>query len=194
MASIGEIRIFAFGFEPRGWLHCDGRILVIAEYAALFSMLGRAFTDPKTDARKFQLPDMRETAVAHSGQVAGDGFVINFGQRLGTKEESLTSQMLPEHRHGFAAYANVKPSLAMQHLTATPLGGLSRLTGCADQPLDTATSYKRWMPFAATVKPTKKMSDRLISSVGNGQPHINMSPYLTLNHCICVEGSFPRFD
>jgi microcystin-dependent protein len=39
-AVIGEVRAFA-GIElPDGWMPCDGRVLEIAEYQPLFSILG----------------------------------------------------------------------------------------------------------------------------------------------------------
>ena len=40
---IGEIRYFAGNFAPRGWAFCDGKILPIVNYQALFSLLGDSF-------------------------------------------------------------------------------------------------------------------------------------------------------
>jgi len=37
---IGEITMFAGNFAPQGWAFCDGQILPIAQYSALFSLLG----------------------------------------------------------------------------------------------------------------------------------------------------------
>lgn len=31
---LGEIRLFAFGYAPRGWALCDGSILSIAQNSA----------------------------------------------------------------------------------------------------------------------------------------------------------------
>ena len=37
---IGEIKMFAGNFAPRGWAFCDGQTLQISQYSALFSLLG----------------------------------------------------------------------------------------------------------------------------------------------------------
>jgi microcystin-dependent protein len=39
--------------------------------------------------------------------------------------------------------------------------------------------------------PLVQMGEAAISSVGNGQPHENMMPYLTLTVCIALSGSTP---
>ena len=40
---IGEISWFAGNFAPHGWALCDGQILSINEYPALFSILGTIY-------------------------------------------------------------------------------------------------------------------------------------------------------
>ena len=40
---LGEIRTFAGNFAPNGWALCDGRVLPIAQYTALFSLLGTTY-------------------------------------------------------------------------------------------------------------------------------------------------------
>ena len=37
---IGEIRMFGANFAPRDWALCDGQLLTISNYSALFSLLG----------------------------------------------------------------------------------------------------------------------------------------------------------
>ena len=40
---IGEVRAFAFNFDPTGWLDCNGQLLPIMEYQPLFAMLGTTY-------------------------------------------------------------------------------------------------------------------------------------------------------
>lgn len=40
---IGQIVLFAGNFVMKGWLPCDGRLLPIMEYQALFSLLGTTY-------------------------------------------------------------------------------------------------------------------------------------------------------
>ncbi|WP_051330378.1 phage tail protein [Niveispirillum irakense] len=54
---IGQVCFFAFQRPPAGWLPCDGRLLPIMQYQALFSLLGTAYGgDGRTN---FALPDLR---------------------------------------------------------------------------------------------------------------------------------------
>ena len=39
---VGEIRMFAGNFAPRGWAFCDGQLLAVSQNDALFSLLGAA--------------------------------------------------------------------------------------------------------------------------------------------------------
>lgn len=53
---IGEIRCVGFNFAPRGWAHCNGQILSIAENTALFSLLGTMYGG--NGQNTFALPDL----------------------------------------------------------------------------------------------------------------------------------------
>jgi microcystin-dependent protein len=57
LSYLGEIRMFGLNFAPGGWTSCDGRLLAIAEHAALFSLLGTTFGGD--GIRDFSLPDLR---------------------------------------------------------------------------------------------------------------------------------------
>jgi len=57
---MGEIRIFAGDFAPRGWMLCEGQILQKSSYEALFRILGNAYGGNGTTT--FALPDLREAA------------------------------------------------------------------------------------------------------------------------------------
>jgi len=66
---IGEIRMFAGNFAPRGWRLCNGESLPINQNQALFAVIGITYGgDGKTD---FALPDLRGRVPVHSGQGAG---------------------------------------------------------------------------------------------------------------------------
>ncbi len=61
---IGQIIILPFNFAPEGFASCDGQLLPIAEYPALFSLIGNTFGgDGKTT---FALPNYRKLAPAGS--------------------------------------------------------------------------------------------------------------------------------
>ena len=66
---LGEISMFAGNFAPRGWAFCDGQLLPISQYSALFSLLGTTYGgDGRTS---FGLPDLRGRAPIHQGRGPG---------------------------------------------------------------------------------------------------------------------------
>ncbi len=63
--TIGEIRIFAGNFRPRGWDFCHGQLVPIDQNTALFSILGTIYGgDGRTT---FGLPDLRNRTVVGAG-------------------------------------------------------------------------------------------------------------------------------
>ena len=74
---LGQIAMVGFNFAPKGWMQCNGQLLLISEYQALFSLLGTTYGgDGRTT---FALPDFRGRAVLHKGQGSG----LNQNWRLG---------------------------------------------------------------------------------------------------------------
>ena len=66
---IGEIRMFAGNFAPRGWAFCDGQILAVSQNDALFSLFGTIYGgDGRTT---FGLPDCRGRSPVHAGTGPG---------------------------------------------------------------------------------------------------------------------------
>jgi microcystin-dependent protein len=58
---LGQIELLPYGFAPVGWLACEGQLMPINQYTALFSLLGPNFGgDGKTN---FALPDLRDKAL-----------------------------------------------------------------------------------------------------------------------------------
>ena len=66
---LGEIRMFAFDFAPRGWAPCDGRLLPINQNQALFSLLGNMYGGNGTTT--FALPNLQSRVPINQGHGAG---------------------------------------------------------------------------------------------------------------------------
>lgn len=61
---IGEIRLFAGNFAPKGWAFCNGQLIPLMQNTALFSLLGTNYGgDGKTN---FALPDFRGHIPIHA--------------------------------------------------------------------------------------------------------------------------------
>lgn len=158
---LGELKIVSFNFPPRGWALCNGQLLSISQNQALFSLLGTTYGGNGTTT--FALPDFRGRTPLHFG----DGFFQ--GQRGGEENHTLLMGELPNHSHAARA-SNVRASID------DPSG----LFWAAQE----STSA-----FAGT--PTGTMTAAAVTSVGGGQAHPNMQPFLVLNVIIALQGIFP---
>jgi microcystin-dependent protein len=93
---LGEIMMVGFGFAPRGWAMCDGQILPISQYQALYSLMGTTFGgDGRTT---FALPDLRGRTTIHPG--TGPGLSTRtWGERGGSEMNIMTVGQMPAHNH-----------------------------------------------------------------------------------------------
>lgn len=93
---IGEVRMFAATWAPRGWALCDGQLLSIAQHTALFSIIGTIYGgDGRTT---FALPDLRGRVPVHPGH--GPGLSeYRSGDKGGSEQTTLTSSQMPNHGH-----------------------------------------------------------------------------------------------
>ena len=160
-AYVGEIRLFSFGFAPKGWLPCDGAILPIAQSQALFSILGTTYGG--NGQTTFALPDLRGRAPVHFNRS------IPLGASAGEETHTLTVNEMPTHGH--LAGANNDATNAV--LTAT-----DNIWGNAE--------VANYSPNNANL-----MSPNALSVAGGNQPHANMQPYTVLNYCISTTGIYP---
>jgi len=93
---LGQIQPFGFNFAPRGWAKCDGQLLPISTYSALFSLIGTTFGgDGRTT---FGLPDLRGRSIVHIGNGPGLSS-ISWGQRGGVENIYITQANMPSHSH-----------------------------------------------------------------------------------------------
>lgn len=88
---LSEIRIFSFGFPPKGWALCDGQLLPINQNQALFSLLGTTYGG---DGRvNFALPDLQARVPIHMGS----GHTL--GEKAGEQGHTLSIAEIPTHTH-----------------------------------------------------------------------------------------------
>src|SRR6187431_332959 len=93
---IGEIKILAFNFAPRGYMTCQGQILSIAQNTALFSLLGTIYGG--NGQTTFGLPDIQGRVPVGQGKGPGLGD-YTIGQESGTETTTLISVNMPQHIH-----------------------------------------------------------------------------------------------
>ncbi|HEX8170521.1 MAG TPA: tail fiber protein [Thermoanaerobaculia bacterium] len=157
---IGEVRIFAFPFAPKGWALADGQTMPISQNQPLFALLGMTFGgDGRTT---FALPDFRGRA----GIGVGPGYQA--GSRGGETTHTLTNAEMPQHTHVLQAAAQAPDA------TSPAVNALAQAQLWTAPPANATTSNAN------------------VRISGLSQPHENMQPYLVLNFCIALTGSFPQ--
>jgi microcystin-dependent protein len=159
---LSEIKIFSFGFAPRGWAFCNGQILSIAQNTALFSLLGTTYGG--NGQTTFALPNLQGRAPVHIGSQT------ILGQQGGTPSVSLNATQIPQHIHTvLAAPGNAN--------NANPTNNRFSKTTDGTQLYQSGGNYTQ----VASTFPI----------VGGGQPHNNMQPYLVLQFSIALVGVYP---
>jgi microcystin-dependent protein len=170
---IGEIRMFSFGTRgaPDGWQACDGSLLPISEFDALFALVGTTYGgDGQTT---FAVPDLRGRLPIHQGTGPGlSTYVI--GQRAGTETVTVLPTQMPAHTHTLALTSGAATAL-------TP--GNTLLPGAVSGDTLYASDIT-----GATALP---MSAQSTSQAGGSQPHENCMPTLTVQYCMATQGIFP---
>ena len=162
---IGEIRMFAGNFAPRGWAFCEGQLLPISNHTALFSLIGTTYGgDGRTT---FALPDLRGRVPMHQGHGVGLSD-RRLGEAGGVEEIQLGVTNLPAHSH------SVKSSQA-----------------AADSDDPTNKIMAQGSQSYGSPGQDSTMHENMISSSGGGLPHTNIQPYLAINFIIALEGIFP---
>jgi microcystin-dependent protein len=92
---LSEIKIFSFGFAPKGWALCNGQLLPINQNQAIFSLLGTTYGG---DGRvNFGLPNLQTRIPLHMGA----GHVL--GELGGEQNHTLSISEIATHIHTWAA-------------------------------------------------------------------------------------------
>jgi len=164
---LGEIKMAGYNFAPRGWALCNGQLLSISQFTALFSLLGTYYGGNGTS--NFQLPNLQGRAIM------GQGSQNPIGELDGTETVTLLSNQYPTHAHTLAANNNgVEAGLpAGNFLNKTTPGvttGQIYAAPGALQPLNAAA---------------------ISATTAGSTPHANMQPFLVMNYSIALQGIFP---
>lgn len=162
---IGELRLMAFGFAPRNWIECNGQIMPIQQWQALYSLVGNFYGGD--GVRTFGIPNLQGRAPL--------GFDNQYpiGSQPGEAAHTLLATEVPPHNHSFNAVMNAAT-------TNSPSGGFF----ASVDPF----SLKAY----ASAENLVSMNDAMLSSAGGNQAHPNQQPYLVMNWCISMTGIFPR--
>jgi microcystin-dependent protein len=172
---MGTIKLFAGNFAPKGYLLCNGAILSIAQYSALFSLLGTTYGG--NGQSTFALPNLIGRYPIGAGNASTGSYAP--GEMAGTTNNTLMQPNLPS----FASQLKVSKSNAnsTSPSSTTSLAVTGRPNG---REFDSIPSY-------VDGDPDTVINAKSVMFIGQNLPVNNMPPYLGLNYIICVEGIFP---
>ena len=173
---IGEIQLFGFNFNPRGWAFANGATLPISQNTALFSLLGTIYGG--NGQTTFQLPNFAGRAGCQQGNGPGLSPVV-LGENFGVNTVTLASNQIPSHNHAVTAFS--------QSDSTKKSGSPAANAGLSTMGSSTAR------PFIDTPLNTTFAPNMIQPSQGGGQPHQNQQPYLGVNFCIALQGIYPSF-
>jgi len=167
-AFFGEVRILPYSFPPRGWTPCNGQLLPIAQNQALYAIIGSIYGgDGRTT---MAVPNLMGRAPMGVG--AGPGLTPRYlGKIGGTSGVELNVQQIPIHKHSIV---NVHWDSA--EATTAERSFLGRMNGSAFYKADATT--------------TVAMSQSSLSVSGSSQQHENRQPFLAMQFCLCLDGTF----
>lgn len=166
---IAEIRIFPLNFAPRGFAACNGQILPISQFSALFSLIGTYYGGNGTS--NFALPNLQGSAPMHQG--IGSGLTQrDIGETGGVPTVTLTQSTMPLHAHSFSV---------------DPAAKAEKATTSGNTPSSAGTGNTLYSSSA----PNVTMNSGMLALNGSSAPHNNNQPFLALNFCIALQGVYP---
>ena len=164
---VGEIRMFAGNFAPRGWAFYDGQLLAVSSNDALFSLLGTIYGgDGRTT---FGLPDLRGRIPIHTG--TGPGLSQRrMGAKGGSENETLISSQLPAHSHAWRGYGSAAEG---------------------QTPVDASVAAPASDFYDDQTNNLGDMRASMVAATGGSQSHANLIPALCVHFIIALFGIYP---
>lgn len=184
---IGEIRAFAFGFVPYGWLPCNGQTEPISQYTPLYAVI-QHFYGPSTSST-FTLPNLNGAAgnvgLAMMGTGQGQGAIYPLGQKSGLPTVTLSQSQLPVHTHAVNGL-----SVPNTDSHSEPTAGVSYIGHLIKSDGSTENAFS---DQSLSIPPaTLDASALSVSGAASPVSHDNMQPFVSFTYAIAWQGLFPQ--
>lgn len=181
---LGDIFMFAGNFPIANplTLQCNGQILPIPQFTALYSVIGTQYGGNGTTT--FALPNLMGSCPVMTDMPAIFNPQNNYpmGAAGGERSVTLTLNELPTHNHNGGIAAAI--GTGGPAVTASTIDSLPGTTTGTALYATSAVNESYMAPMITNVSgPTQ--------AIGGNGPHNNMQPYLTVNFLIALQGAFP---
>lgn len=177
---MGEVRVFGFNYAPRDWAFCDGAQMSVQQFQALYVVLGNVFGG--TAGSDFNLPTLGGFAVQGIGPGGG------MGQTTGEQSVALTPMQMAAHTHSMYAY--IPKGGTSQYSTtmeATPENGSRLFDLLVPNSTGVLSNVGLWGP----TNNLTGLAPHAIGASGSDTAHENRQPFLVMNYCISLAGTYP---
>ncbi|RZL12336.1 MAG: phage tail protein [Hymenobacter sp.] len=171
---LGQIQAIGFGYAPKGWALCQGQLLPVNQYQALFSLLGTTYGGDGVTT--FALPDLRARVPIGAGPGQPP---YTQGQQGGLEQVGLSTDQMPPHGH------TVQGTLKA--------GGIGETSAPNGANLANGT-LKEYSPGPKNTTMQANSVTGTLNATGGNQPHENRPPFMALNYAIALVGIYPSFS
>jgi microcystin-dependent protein len=170
---IGEVMLCPYNFAPLNWVFCQGQVLPITQYTALFSLIGTFYGGNGTST--FALPNLIGRVPIAFGQAPGGSSYV-MGESGGVETVTLAGTEVPSHNH-------------LVNVAGPPQRGQQPATSPGNNYFGENETTQFYAAPTSLARPLNAAS--ISSTAGGPLPHNNMMPLLVLNWCIALVGVFP---
>jgi microcystin-dependent protein len=174
---IGQSTLFPYNFAPQNWIECQGQLLPIRQYSALFSLLGTSFGGNGTTT--FAVPDLQGRVAVGMGSLPGGG-VYDIGQQDGVENATVSTAQMAAHNHSLNATQNN----GTVNTAAGNILSSAFVDGGFGNPSAQGNVYNPGIP-------NTPLQPGSLGLAGSSLAHNNMQPFLALRYCIALSGVFP---
>ncbi|MEJ2411121.1 MAG: tail fiber protein [Novosphingobium sp.] len=178
----GEIDILPYTFTPYGYVACDGQLLSIMQYQALYAVIGLNFGG--NGQTTMGVPKLTGRVPTFWGAPPGL-LPQDIGESGGQNSVSLNYTQMPAHTHAWEVVGEPNSNIDQQ------IDYTMGLAKAIDDPAQPTIPMYLAQNAANTPTPDEEFSGQAISIYGQSEGHENMQPFLGLRFCMAVMGVFP---
>lgn len=183
---IGTIVPWPCNKVPDNWCECDGRLLNISEYSALYALFGTRYGGNGTTT--FGIPDLRGRAVVGAGTAIW-GTSYPLASTGGAASTTITPAQIPTHTHTLTKATNASGNYKVSG-GATTIGTVTGNRLGAGTTANQVLNYNNAAPNTVIATASGPYTVDLSTS-GTSQTVATRPPYLGLRFIVALLGIFP---
>ncbi|WP_125557945.1 phage tail protein [Pseudoalteromonas rubra] len=199
-AFTGELMPFVGNFVVREYLACDGQLVSIGQFTALYSLMGTLYGG---DGRvSFAMPDLRGRSLVGHGKAPDLMYDYQIGMIGGIEEKTLTEYHLPTHNHTASAQVPTLNSGATSSMSVannnanTPAPNISAFLGKPqDQSFFVPSAFEAVQPVKIKGMNVDVQSSAWanveLHDTGQNEPVDIRNPVQAVNWLICADNIYP---